>query len=279
MLNPWPIPADSYGMMSQFWLADGNYRARATNADGSITYFDQPSILALGASSGAAPSGGVDPNAIFATGDVIWLDKSGTKAGWVRDNGRTLGNGVSGASERANADCQALFEYLWNTFSNTICPVLTGRGASGTADFNAGKQITLPDKRGCAAVGADDMGNTNVGRLSGAPIVSGTTTAPGSVLGENSHQLSEAEMPSHSHTGSGTTSGQSANHTHSQIASVSVGSYSSGGSNGPLGNGSQTGPASNDHVHDFGFETDGAGGDGSHNNIARSVVGTFYRKL
>jgi hypothetical protein len=30
LLNPWPIPADAYGMMRQFWLADGNYRARAT---------------------------------------------------------------------------------------------------------------------------------------------------------------------------------------------------------------------------------------------------------
>src|SRR5262252_2615025 len=108
VLNPWPIAADAYGMMRQFWLADGSYRARATSQDGSITYFDQLSILALGPSSGAAPSGGVDPTTTFQTGDVMWLDRQGVRAGWVRDNGLTIGNAVSGGSERANEDCRAL---------------------------------------------------------------------------------------------------------------------------------------------------------------------------
>src|SRR5262245_57973820 len=108
VVNTWPLEADSYGRMGQFWLPDGSYRVRATNADGSIVYFDIPSVLALGASSGAAPSGGVDPNAIYQTGDIKPLDIDDELAGWVRNNGRTIGSATSGANERANDDCQAL---------------------------------------------------------------------------------------------------------------------------------------------------------------------------
>src|SRR5215471_14877818 len=135
VLNPWPIPADSFGMMGQFWLADGSYRVRGTNANGSVIYFDQPSVLSLGPSSGAAPSGGVDPNAIYQTGDIKFLETTSVPAGWVRNNGRTIGSATSGASERANADCQNLFTWLWNNLSNTVCPVSGGRGGSANADW------------------------------------------------------------------------------------------------------------------------------------------------
>src|SRR5215471_3743971 len=147
VLNPWPIQADAYGMMRQFWLADGSYRARATSQDGSITYFDQLSILALGASSGGTVTGGVDPNTIFQVGDVMWLDRQGVRSGWVRDNGQTIGSATSGASERANADCQPLFQFLWNNFPDTVCPVIPtvpGRGTSSLADWTTNKQITTP---------------------------------------------------------------------------------------------------------------------------------------
>lgn len=277
-LNPWPIAADSQGMMRQFWLADGSYRARATNADGSITYFDQPSVLALGPSAGAAPSGGVDPNAIFATGDVIWLDKQGTKNGWVRDNGRTIGNATSGASERAHADCQPLYEYLWNTFDNLVCPVSGGRGASAVADFNAPKQLALPDRRGYIAGGLDDMGNAPAGRLAGVPLIYGTVTTPGGLIGETSHALTPAESPKHTHTG--TTGLDSVDHTHTQAANGTTGGqYAAGpGANPTVPAPGATSIQSTKHTH--AFTTDAmAAGDGPHNNVQRTVLGTFYRKL
>jgi len=279
VLNPWPIAADAYGMMRQFWLADGSYRARATSSDGSITYFDQQTILALGASSGALPTGGVDPTAIHQTGDVMWLDRQGTRTGWVRDNGRTLGSATSGASERANADCQALFEFLWNNFPDSICAVGSGRGLSSLADWTGSKQITLPDHRGFVLIGLDDMGNSAAGRLTSVPVSIGSVTTPGSAIGESTHLTTTGEMPAHSHTASGTTGGQSVGHTHTQIASVSVGSYAGGGSNGPLGNNSQTGGPSNDHTHSINLTTDANGGGGAHNNVQLSVPGTYYRKL
>jgi len=279
VLNTWPIIADSFGMMGQFWLADGSYRVRGTNANGSVIYFDQPSVLALGASSGQAPSGGVDPNAIYQTGDIKLLETSSTPAGWVRNNGRTIGSASSGASERANSDCQNLFTWLWNFLSNTACPVSGGRGASANADWLANKTIGVPDHRGLALVGADSMGNSAANRFTGVPFTSGDKDTPGSVCGEPIHVTIAAEMPSHSHTGSGNTGGTSNDHTHSQIASTSTGSYSAGGSSGPLGAGSQTGGQSADHTHAFSFTTNAAGSGQGHNNVQLCGIVYSFRKL
>src|SRR6516225_100862 len=65
ILNPWPLVADSYGMVGQFWVADGSYRARATSSDGSLTYYDQQNILAIGGSTSSGGGGGggtIDPS-------------------------------------------------------------------------------------------------------------------------------------------------------------------------------------------------------------------------
>ena len=116
----------------------------------------------------------------------------------MRDNGNTLGSATSGAAERANSDAQPLFEFLWNNFSNTICPVISGRGASSLADWTANKQITLPDKRGNTAIGADAMGNASSGRFTNVPVVVGAIDTPGSVVGSNTHTLTTAQLASHS---------------------------------------------------------------------------------
>jgi hypothetical protein len=275
--NPWPVQADANGMIPQFWLADGSYRVRATTADGSLTLFDIPSVLALGPSTGAAPSGGVDATAIFATGDVIWLDVAGGRTGWVRDNGRTIGSATSGGTERANADCQALFQFLWNTFSNAICPVSGGRGGSSLADWNSNKQITLPDKRGYIAGGLDDMGNSAAGRWAGAPIIAGTVTTPGATLGEITHVVTQAELPAVNFAHSGTTLNDPGHH-HSQVginnqSGVGPGSGAASGATTNTGD-STTGIT----ISNQGSAASG-GSNAAHNNAQRTVLGTFYRKL
>jgi hypothetical protein len=281
VLNPWPLQADAYGMQRQFWLADGSYRARATNSDGSITYFDQQTILALGASAGAAPSGGVDAAAIFQTGDVLWLDRQGSRTGWVRDNGNTIGSATSGANEPGGAQliCQPLFEYLWNNFSDTICPVVGGRGASSLADWTNNKKITTPDKRGYIPGGLDDMGSVAgaAGRYAGVPIVSGSVLTAGSILGEAVHAIVAGEIPAHTH--SGTTGNDAPDHTHtySQPAAASE----TGGATPNFAatpSSTQTGGASVRHQHPFTTDN-GTGGGGAHNNVQKTVLGTFYRKL
>ena len=274
----WPLSADANGMMPPFWLADGSYRVRGTTEDGSVTYFDIPSVLALGASSGAAPSGGVDPNAIFQTGDVLWLDVQGTRPGFVRDNGRTIGSATSGAAERANADCQNLFTFLWTNFPDTMCPVGGGRGASANADWSANKQIATPDKRGYIAGGLDDMGNSAAGRWNSVPVVNGGVTTPGSVLGEPLHSIITSEMPAHNHTANVTDPG----HTHTISSNIGQPLSSTGGFQSGTAGGVTYGTATHTaalNASNISVSTASVGGNGSHNNVQKTVLGTFFRKL
>jgi hypothetical protein len=129
-VQTFPIEADSAGRLPQIWVDDGSYRARLTTSAG-VEVFDEPSVTAIGPSSTTGSGGGgtsVDSSAIFSTGDPIWVPYSGSRTGWVRANGRTIGSGSSGATERAHADTQSLFEYLWTNFSNSVCAVSGGRG-------------------------------------------------------------------------------------------------------------------------------------------------------
>ena len=204
LVQTFPIVADGDGRLPPLWVADGSYRARLTTSAG-IVIFDVEAITSIGASvtSGGGSSGGgasVDPTTVFGTGDFIWVPVSGTRTGWVRANARTIGSGASSGVERANADTQALFEYLWATYSNTICPVGSGRGASAAADFNANKSIATPDMRGCAGAGLDDMGNSTAGIIAG-----GTPTTPATGGGAETTTLAQGNVPSYNLVTSGLT--------------------------------------------------------------------------
>lgn len=85
------------------------------------------------------------------TGMIGMFGRKTAPSGWVRLNGGTIGSASSGATERANADTQALFELLWGEYANTELAIQdnTGaastRGASATADFAANKRLPLED--------------------------------------------------------------------------------------------------------------------------------------
>src|SRR5690606_4990055 len=121
------------------------------------------------------------------TGQVIWEPVDETKTGFVRLNGRTIGNAASGATERANADTEDLFTYYWNKMSDTQAPVSGGRGSTAAADYAANKTITLLNGRGAMLCGLSDMGNSDSGALDDAPATNGDGTTPGSILGANTH--------------------------------------------------------------------------------------------
>jgi len=283
--NPWPLTGDNSGRVPMFYLADGSVHVRLTDS-GGVVQFDYPSMMVVGPSSGTGGGGGtsVDPTTIFQTGDVMWLDVDGARTGWVRDNGRTIGNAVSGASERANADTQALFVFLWNTYSNSICPVTGGRGASGLADFTAGKQIALPDKRGYSPTGNTAMGNADLASLAGAPIVLGSATASGSKLGEATHLLTNGEIALHTHSATDSGHDHFIETNHNQvrlISSVAGGPLADPGA--AAGNRAdvsaqkvQSGQAAIT-VASAGGATPPGGL--AHNNTGLVVIGTFYRKL
>lgn len=140
----------------------------------------------------AAPSG-------IPTGSVTDYVGSTAPSGWVLLDGKTIGSASSGATNRANADTQTLFELLWNSMANAEAPVSSGRGASAAADFAANKTITIPDARGRVVAGKDDMGGTTASRLtSGGSGITGTTL--GVAGGTQTHTLTTTEMPAHTHS-------------------------------------------------------------------------------
>lgn len=192
--HSWPIEADAAGRIPAFWVDDGSYRARLTTALG-VPIFDEPSITAIGASSGGEGGAGsdLDESAIFTTGDTLWKPINTTRAGWVRLNARTIGSAASSATERANADTETLYAFLWDNFSDSLCPVGGGRGASAAADFAANKAIGTLDMRGRSPFGLDDMGNT-----AASVIAAGTPTTAGSGAGAEtvSITIAQANLPS-----------------------------------------------------------------------------------
>lgn len=191
------LTCDAIGRLPQFFLADGQIKFRLLNKDGT-QIFSQDNLLVVGPSSGGGGGGGgVDPTTVLQTGAIMPFYGTGVMSGFVRLNGRTIGSATSGASERANADCQALFVYLWSTDPNLA--VSTGRGASASADWAANKQITLPDARGRTLAALDDMGNTAAGRLT-ATYFGTAATVLGAAGGSQSHTQTIAEMAAHGHS-------------------------------------------------------------------------------
>jgi hypothetical protein len=183
---------DAAGRIPQFFLADGLIKVRLTDRAG-VVQLAADGIQVIGPSSGGGGGGAaVDPTTLIQTGNMIFRYGVGALTGYVRLNALTIGSATSGASERANADCQALFNYLWGVDANL--PVSSGRGASAVADWSANKQIGLPDWRGYALGALDDMGNAAAGRLT-ASYFGATATVLGAVGGQESRILTAAQTP------------------------------------------------------------------------------------
>ena len=172
---PNPLEADASGRIPMFWCADGLIHARLTDASGVVQLDTTMQVLGPSSGGGSGPGpGGVDPTTVAATGDIKARLTAELLTGWVFLNGTTIGGAASGATQRANADTQNLFVYLWQNCVNPHCPVPGGRGSSALSDFNASKQITVPDLRGRAIAGRDCMAGGCAGRLLTSNISSGS---------------------------------------------------------------------------------------------------------
>jgi len=120
------------------------------------------------------------------TGDAIFSSRT-SKVGFVIMNDGTIGSPASNATTLKSNLCKSLFVHLWNTFDNTLAPVIEGRGANAEADWLANKQIQLLHIAG-RAIAAAGQGDGLTARL------------PGQITGEENHMLTKAEIPPHAHS-------------------------------------------------------------------------------
>ena len=206
-----PVTLDASGRVPQLFLADateapmtGLIKIRLTSSAG-VTQLVADNIMVIGPSGGGGGGGGVvDATTVAQTGDMKIRYGTGVHTGWVRCNNLTIGSATSGATERANADTQALFEHLYQVDSTLA--VSGGRGASAAADWAANKTIVMPDWRGYGLGFLDDMGNTAAGRLT-LSYFGTSAIVLGATGGAESKTLVIGNLPPYTPSGSVSSSG------------------------------------------------------------------------
>ena len=126
--------------------------------------------------------------------------------GWLLLEEKTIGDKGSGATALAHIATRDLFIAIWDDFDNTACPVSSGRGASGLADFKAGKTIYLPPMPG-RVIGCSGSYTGLTTRATGALVGAETVTLTSTESGIASHGHTVTD-PGHNHT--------QASHNHTQ---------------------------------------------------------------
>jgi hypothetical protein len=198
--QPYPMTLDAAGRIPFFFLdnsVNNTVKIRLQDKNG-VVQLASDGVLIIGPAGGSGGGGGLsgETSQLFQTGDLKARyavgTHPGTVPGWVRANNLTIGSATSGATERANADCQALFQHLWTTDANLA--VSGGRGANAAADWGANKTITTPDWRGAAITGLDDMGNAAANRLTAAYFGTAATVL-GAFGGLEGKMLAQNQLP------------------------------------------------------------------------------------
>jgi microcystin-dependent protein len=151
----------------------------------TLQYVDEIGFGSVGQGSGG--SGG-------STGDARLTLKTVADAGWVMMDDGSIGNAPSGATTRANADCQALFTLVFSNLTDASAPLLTSAGAATTraaqatapAAWAANCRMSLPKQLGRALMAAGAGGGL-------------TPRTLGQSLGAETHTQSVGEMAVHAH--------------------------------------------------------------------------------
>lgn len=179
--HPRPILTDSQGMVPPIYVGKGDYKFRLLSS-GDVLIGEVDGLPGAVTSTDAPDPGETypltDPTSILITGDIIAAHRTGSRAGFARCNGNTVGNVSSGASEIAVGlpsnqeqpvgSAYKLFVHLWENDASLpvySAGVQVSRGATAIADWDANRQLGLPDLRGRAPTGLDGMGGPDASRL------------------------------------------------------------------------------------------------------------------
>jgi len=275
--NDHPVVANSGGMFPPIFLpAQTVYRLRITDA-GDVTIWDVDGISSPTTTIPDPPTSNTENQYLYQTGDIKMAWRTSSPTGYVRLNGRTIGAAASGATERANADCQDLFIHLWEQDANLV--VFGGRGATSAGDWAAAKTIALPDFRCMVPVGMAGMGNTASTTIPTDLITGADGDVLGAKAGAAEITLTADQIAAHTHTGTTDSAGA---HTHNIPARNSDGSgpdnhsWLQGGTNSATFTFTEMASAG---AHTHTFTTASTGGGGSHGNVQPSLFVPYFIKL
>jgi len=138
--------------LSLCWTRDGQSTAAGTmnflgvNMTGNLAVTGNASVSGTLTVAGRSVS-----TRQFAVGQYVLSASSTAPAGTIAPNGGTIGNAVSNATTRANADTVDLFAVLWGSSTNSELQLKdssgsnVSRGASAAIDFAANRQLTIPN--------------------------------------------------------------------------------------------------------------------------------------
>jgi len=182
-------PSGPMGPPGPAGAGTGDVLVSGTPAAGQVAQWVDTSHI-----KGVALATLIPPVETFSTGDGKITLKTTADTGWVMMNDGNIGSAASGATTRANADTQPLFNLLYANVDDVGAPLLTSSGvattraAQGTAAaaFAANCRMSLTKQlgRGIAVAGAGTgLTNRLLGRADGS----------------ETHVQTIAELASHHH--------------------------------------------------------------------------------